>query len=131
MAKLHKVTMFLTDHEGYDTEQVRDEINYRFERSYMTPHCIEIQSTEEFPWYDDIILNCSDKKEDFERFMDERKRYEEMIRSDIVEKQFDSIKQDIKKLLEKNHVPTTDENICTYLNKMQSEIKYRKEMENV
>jgi len=67
MAKVHKVTMFVTDIEG---DSDLDDLIEHGLRSYdLYPKFIKVESSKEFEWDDDLEINkVNGKKEDFEDY---------------------------------------------------------------
>lgn len=123
MAKLHKVSMFVLDvNEQY--ENAEELIQYAFDRTDASPHCIEVQSAR-FPWYDDIILNKSSaKKEDFEDFMDATERRRKQM-TQAAEDNHNFIKNSIIHTMKELGLPTSDEDVIELLKQVGNETEYR------
>lgn len=70
MARVHKVTMFITDIEG--DSDVEDLIKNGLRRYDLHPKFIEVNSSDEFEWDDDLLINkVSGTKEDFKKYFTE------------------------------------------------------------
>jgi hypothetical protein len=67
MAKVHKVSMFVTDIDG--DSNLKDLIVHGLSRYDLFPEFIEVKSSEEFEWEDDLEINdveCT--KDKFEKY---------------------------------------------------------------
>ena len=69
MAKVHKVSMFITDIEGYS--DVEDLINQCLRQYDLSPNHIKVESSDEFEWDDDLPINkIYSTKEDYEKYFE-------------------------------------------------------------
>jgi hypothetical protein len=67
MSKVHKVSMFITDIDG--DNDIEDLIKHCLNSYDLFPECIEVKSSEEFKWDDDLVINkINSTKEDFEKY---------------------------------------------------------------
>lgn len=67
MAKVHKVTMFVTDIDG--DSDIEDLIGCGLRMYDLYPEFINVDTSEEFEWDDDLAINKNDStKEDFEKY---------------------------------------------------------------
>jgi hypothetical protein len=67
MAKVHKVTMFVTDIEG--DSDIEDLVVCGLRMYDLYPEFINVDSSEEFEWDDDLAINKMDStKEDYEKY---------------------------------------------------------------
>ena len=67
MARVHKVSMYITDIEGDSV--VTDAIRHGLNRYDLFPEFIKIESSDEFEWEDDLEINnveCSENE--FEKY---------------------------------------------------------------
>ena len=73
VARLHKVTMFVTDIESDSDleDDLEDLIVHGLSRYDLSPSCIEVQSSKEFEWDDELKINYTNStKEDFEKYFE-------------------------------------------------------------
>ncbi|OTZ47815.1 hypothetical protein [Bacillus thuringiensis] len=71
MTKVHKVTLYITDHEEYDEEQVDTTIRSAMDRYFdCNPMVSPIESSPSFEWDDDLAINyTAATEENYENVM--------------------------------------------------------------
>ncbi|AOZ61764.1 hypothetical protein BJ4_141 [Bacillus phage BJ4] len=77
MAKVHKVTMYITDFEEFDEEEIESYVRRAILQGLDdNPMIDSIESSAPFEWDDDIRINYTDAKiEDYENIMNGRVEY--------------------------------------------------------
>lgn len=78
MTRVHKVTMYLVDHEELESDSINIHIKEALDRRLdIYPRITEVKSSEEFDWDDDIKINFAKAtEEDYENIMKGKIEYD-------------------------------------------------------